>query len=228
MDREGLLEECSGGSIFLDEIGDMREELQVKLLRLLENGEFRRLGENKLRHTNVRVISATNKNLSELVEKGIFRKDLYYRLAAVRFRIPPLRTRKRDIELLVRYFLRETMKQLDQTDREIGIDMKALEAFELYDWPGNVRELQNEILRIVSLMGEGEVIRFGMLSDSIKDYFNLHSDKGLLERSVERYERRLILKALENNDWNRIRTAAEIGIPRTTLLGKMKRLNIVA
>lgn len=228
MDRVGLIEESSGGSIFFDEIGDMHEELQVKLLRLLENGEFRRLGENKLRQANVRVISATNKDLSELVEKGSFRKDLYYRLAAVRFRIPPLRARNRDVELLVRYFLRETMNQVDQTDRQIGIDMKTLEAFELYDWPGNVRELQNEIIRIISLMGEGEVIRFGMLSDSIKNYFNLHSDKGLLERNVERYERRLILKALENNDWNRIRTAAEIGIPRTTLIGKMKRLNIVA
>jgi DNA-binding NtrC family response regulator/tetratricopeptide (TPR) repeat protein len=225
--RMGLIEESSGGSIFFDEIGDMPEELQVKLLRLLENGEFRRLGENKLRHADVRVISATNKDLSELVEKGLFRKDLYYRLVGVRFRIPPLRARKWDVELLVRHFLRETMKLMDHESHHVGIDMKALDAFELYDWPGNIRELLNEIIRIISLMGEGDVIRFGMLSDSIKNYFKLHSDKGLLERNVERFERRLILKALENNDWNRIRTAAEIGIPRTTLIGKMKRLNIV-
>ena len=123
---------------------------------------------------------------------------------------------------------RETIKLTDHDSPHVGIDIKALDAFEVYDWPGNIRELLNEIIRIISLMGEGEVIRFGMLSDSIKNYFKLHSDKGLLERNVERYERRLILKALENNDWNRIRTAAEIGIPRTTLIGKMKRLNIVS
>jgi transcriptional regulator with PAS, ATPase and Fis domain/Tfp pilus assembly protein PilF len=227
-DRIGLIEESSGGSIFFDEIGDMPEELQVKLLRLLENGEYRRLGENKLRYADIRVISATNKDLTELVEKELFRKDLYYRLAGVRFCIPPLRSRKWDVELLIRHFLRETMKLMDHKNHHVGIDMKTIDAFELYDWPGNIRELLNEIIRIISLIGDGEVIRFGMLSDSIKNYFRLHSDKGLLERNVERYERRLILKALENNDWNRIRTAAEIGIPRTTLIGKMKRLNIVA
>jgi two-component system response regulator HupR/HoxA len=227
MNRVGLIEEAAGGSIFFDEIGEMSEELQVKLLRLLENNEFRRLGDNKLRHANVRVISATNRNLKEQVERGLFRKDLFYRLSTVRFSIPPLCFRQGDIELLVRKFLNDALVEIGRGGCHIEMDIKALEAFELYNWPGNVRELQNEILRVVSLIGNDETIRFNMLSDTIKNYFSNHKHAGLLEKNVERYERRLILRAHEKNDWNRIRTASQIGIPRTTLLGKMKRLNIV-
>ena len=112
--------------------------------------------------------------------------------------------------------------------RRIDVDVKALEAFEYYRWPGNVRELRNEILRILSLIGNGELIRFGMLSDRIKEAFQSQDEGGVLTQRVERYERRLILKALEENGWNRFKTATEIGIPRTTLLFKMKRLNITS
>jgi DNA-binding NtrC family response regulator len=227
-DRTGLIEAAKGGTLFFDEVGEMSEELQVKLLRLLENGEFRRLGENAVRYADIRVISATNKNLHERVEKSLFREDLYYRLATVRFRIPPLRERKRDIEFLTRHFLKEGMEKMAKSRRPIHVDMKALEAFEIYHWPGNVRELKNEILRILSLIGEGELIRFGMLSDRIKDAFKTRGDGGVLTRRVERYERRLILKALEENEWNRSKTADQIGIPRTTLLFKMKQLNIIS
>ena len=227
-DRIGLLDEAKGGTLFLDEVGEMSEELQVKLLRLLENGEYRRLGENAIRYADVRVISATNKHLKERVEAGLFREDLYYRLATVRFEIPPLRERKRDIEFLVRHFLTDGFAGIGLGRREINVDMKAMEAFENYLWPGNVRELKNEIMRILSLIGDGDLIRFGMLSGRIKNAFHDKKDGGLLTRRVERYERRLILKALEQNDWNRTRTAEHIGIPRTTLLFKMKQLNIMA
>lgn len=227
-DRTGLVEEAKAGTLFFDEVGEMSEELQVKLLRLLENGEYRRLGENAVRYADIRVVSATNKDLQERVEKNLFREDLYYRLATVRFRIPPLRERKRDIEFLMRHFLKEGLEKIGKTQRLVHVDMKALEAFEIYHWPGNVRELKNEIMRVLSLIGEGELIRFGMLSDRIKDAFKSRGDGGVLTRRVERYERRLILKALEENEWNRSKTADQIGIPRTTLLFKMKQLNIIS
>jgi len=227
-DRVGLVEEAKGGTLFFDEVGEMSEELQVKLLRLLENGEFRRLGENSVRYADIRVVSATNKDLHEMVERGLFREDLYYRLTTVGFKIPPLRERKRDVEFLMRHFLAEGLEKIGKTRRLVHVDMKALEAFEIYRWPGNVRELKNEIMRILSLIGEAELIRFGMLSDRIKDAFKTRSDGGVLTKRVERFERRLILKALEENEWNRSKTAEQIGIPRTTLLFKMKQLNIIS
>jgi transcriptional regulator with PAS, ATPase and Fis domain/tetratricopeptide (TPR) repeat protein len=227
-DRMGVVDTARGGTLFLDEIGEMSEELQVKLLRLLENGEYRRLGESAVRQADVRVISATNRDLKDAVEKGLFRRDLYYRLAPIRLTIPPLRMRAGDIQLMVRHFLRDCAQMNGIADRNIEIDVKAMEALELYNWPGNVRELFNEILRLVSLIGRGDLIRFSLLSEHIQEY--LHEKKrgteGLLERSVEQYERRLILHALERNDWNHLRTAESIGVPRTTLLAKLKRLNI--
>jgi DNA-binding NtrC family response regulator len=226
-DRRGLVEEARGGTIFFDEVGEMAEELQVKLLRLLENGEFRRLGENQVRVADVRVVSATNKDLEHRVKKGLFREDLYYRLAAVKFRIPPLRNRKRDIEFLVRHFINEGLVRIGKPRRRINVDLKALEAFEFYSWPGNVRELRNELLRVLALIGPGELIRFGMLSEHIKTAFKSRSeDSSVLAKRVDRYERRLILKALADNEWNRVKTAEQIGIPRTTLLFRMKKLNI--
>jgi two-component system NtrC family response regulator len=128
---------------------------------------------------------------------------------------------------MTRNFLRECAAMNGIADRYIEIDVKAMEALEVYDWPGNVRELHNEILRVVSLIGRGDMVRFAMLSDTLKDF--LKSKKrvdGLLDRSVEQFERRLILDALEKNDWNKLHTADAIGVPRTTLLAKLKRMNI--
>jgi len=199
----------------------------VKLLRLLENGEFRRLGENRVHLADVRVISATNRDLMKEVERRVFRRDLFYRLGTVKLTIPPLRFRQRDIQLLIRHFLKECAGRNKMFGRHFQIDVKAMEALEIYNWPGNVRELHNEMMRIVSLIGDVDMIRFGMLSDTIKEFVKLKNrSEGLLEESVERYERRLILEALNRNDWNRLRTAEYVGIPRTTLLAKMKRLNI--
>jgi DNA-binding NtrC family response regulator/tetratricopeptide (TPR) repeat protein len=226
-DRVGLIETARGGTLFLDEIGEMSEELQVKLLRLLENGEFRRLGESAVRQADVRVISATNRDLKKELDHGAFRRDLFYRVSPIRLTIPPLRLRSRDIQLLVRHFLRDCAALNGIADRYIEIDVKAMEALELYDWPGNVRELYNEILRVVSLIGRGDLVRFAMLSDNIKEYLkSKNRGDGLLDRSVEQYERRLILNALDKNDWNRMRTADSVGVPRTTLIAKLKRLNV--
>jgi transcriptional regulator with PAS, ATPase and Fis domain/tetratricopeptide (TPR) repeat protein len=226
-DRTGLVDTARGGTLFFDEVGEMGEEMQVKLLRLMENGEYRRLGESSMRKADVRVVSATNRDLKKDAERGLFRRDLYYRLSPLKLTVPPLRMRASDIQLLTRYFLRECATMNGIGDRYIEMDVKTMEALELYDWPGNVRELHNEILRVVSLIGRGDLVRFAMLSENIKDF--LKSKKrgdGLLDRSVEQYERRLILEALEKNDWNKLRTADAIGIPRTTLLAKLKRINI--
>ncbi|MCI0451353.1 MAG: sigma-54 dependent transcriptional regulator, partial [Candidatus Latescibacteria bacterium] len=229
-DRQGFIDTARGGTLFLDEIGEMGEELQVKLLRLLENGEYRRLGESTMRKADVRVISATNVDLAKEVERGKFRRDLYYRIAPLRLTVPPLRMRTSDIQLMVRHFLRDCAQMNGIADRYIEIDVKAMEALELYDWPGNVRELFNEILRVVSLIGRGDLVRFGMLSEHIQEYLQnkKRGTDGLLERSVEQFERRLILHALDRNDWNHLRTAESIGVPRTTLIAKLKRLNIAA
>lgn len=229
-DRQGFVDTARGGTLFLDEVGEMGEELQVKLLRLLENGEYRRLGESTMRKADVRVISATNVDLAKEVDRGKFRRDLYYRVAPLKVSIPPLRLRTSDIQLMVRHFLRDCAQMNGIADRYIEIDVKAMEALELYDWPGNVRELHNEILRVVSLIGRGDLVRFNMLSDHIQEHLRAkkRGHEGLLERSVEQFERRLILHALERNDWNHLRTAESIGVPRTTLIAKLKRLNIPA
>ncbi len=196
---------------------------------MLENGEYRRLGENNVKIAGVRVISATNRELSTQVERGNFRQDLYYRLGTVKLHIPALRFRQGDIQLLIRHFLRECAARNGLHDRHFEIDVKAVEALELYDWPGKVRELHNEFMRIVSLIGPSDVIRFGMLSEPVKSKRKSRKSGGkLLERSVQQYERRLILDALHRNDWNRVRTSEEIGVPRTTLITKMRKLKIAA
>jgi DNA-binding NtrC family response regulator/tetratricopeptide (TPR) repeat protein len=228
-DRTGFIDTARGGTLFFDEVGEMGEEMQVKLLRLMENGEYRRLGESSMRKADVRVISATNRDLKKDAERGLFRRDLYYRLSPLKLTVPPLRMRACDIQLLTRYFLRECAAKNGIGDRYIEMDVKTMEALELYDWPGNVRELHNEILRVVSLIGRSDVVRFAMLSENIKDFLKTKKrGEGLLDRSVEQYERRLILDALEKNDWNKLRTADAIGIPRTTLLAKLRRMNIAS
>ena len=182
-----------------------------------------------MRKADVRVISATNRELKKDSERGAFRRDLYYRLSPVGLTIPPLRLRPSDIQLMTRHFLRECAQMNGIADRYIEIDVKAMEALELYDWPGNVRELHNEILRVVSLIGRGDFVKFAMLSDTVKEFLKTKKrGEGLLDRSVEQYERRLILDALEKNDWNKLRTADAIGIPRTTLLAKLKRMNVAS
>jgi two-component system response regulator HupR/HoxA len=144
--------------------------------------------------------------------------------------IPSLRMRAVDIQLMVRHFLRDCAELNGIGTRAIEIDVKAMEALELYDWPGNVRELYNEILRVVSLIGRGDLVRFSMLSQHIQDQLatKRRGTEGLLERTVDQFERRLLLHALERNDWNQLRTAESIGLPRTTLIAKLRRLNIAA
>ena len=146
-DREGLFEVAKEGTIFLDEIGDIPLRSQTKLLRILQEGEFRRVGENKVRHVNVRVIAATNRNLEAAIKEGLFREDLYYRLNVIPINLPPLRSRSSDIPILVRHFL---AKHQNRSSIKILIQDDALEALKEYPFPGNIRELENVIQRAIS------------------------------------------------------------------------------
>ena len=231
-DRTGLVETARGGTLFLDEIGEMDEALQVKLLRLLESGEYRRLGEDTVRRADVRVIGATHRDLREEVERGRFRRDLYHRLGGVHLRIPPLRMRRGDVQLLLRHFLREVAVWAGRGHVRYRLDVRAVEALERYGWPGNVRQLHKEVQRLVTLAGEVELIRYAQLSPEIREWVSRgrrrrNGTGNLLDASVEQYERSMILQALEQSDWNRVRAAERLGVPRTTLLARMKRLQIV-
>jgi len=155
-DKRGLFEEANGGTLFLDEIGEVSPAFQVKLLRVLQEGEFKRVGESETRHTDVRIIAATNKELKTMIEEGGFREDLYYRLHVIGISLPPLRDRKEDIPVLAYHFLTKFNERLGKEIREISVD--AMQALQSYAWVGNVRELENILERCCVLLG-GNVIR---------------------------------------------------------------------
>ena len=155
-DKRGLFEEADGGTLFLDEIGEVTPAFQVKLLRVLQNGEFKRVGEGEVRHTDLRIIAATNRDLKMMVREGSFREDLYYRLHVIGLRLPPLRDRKSDIPSLVYHFLTKYNRKLGRNIREISVE--AMQALQSYAWVGNVRELENVIERCCVLT-DGESIR---------------------------------------------------------------------
>ncbi len=218
-DREGLIEAANGGTLFLDEVGEMALATQAKLLRFLEQGEVRRLGENRVRHVSVRVVAATNRDLHRAVEMGTFRVDLYYRICGAPLSIPPLAERAGDIRLLTRYFLAGYERRY-----ALRVEMQPGLADHLVhlSWPGNVRQLKHEVERAAVLAtAESRSMRE-------KDFHWEESGRSQsLAARVASYERRLILDALERTGWNRTRAAAFLGgVKRTTLIGKMQRLGI--
>jgi len=232
--RQGRFELADGGSIFLDEIGDMPLNLQVKLLRVIQERSFERVGSAKSINVNVRVIAASNKNLEDEVKEGRFREDLYWRLNVVPIIIPPLRERKEDILSLCDYFI-------DKFSQKFGYSLKIpKEAYDLflnYNWPGNVRELENLIERLYVLNDNGvvkiddipEKIRFfeGIIpAKLIPDDLNPFSSGVDLNEVLREYEKKLILHALNLNSWVKSKSAKYLNINRTTLIEKMKRLGI--
>jgi len=218
--KKGRFELANNGTLFLDEIGDISPKTQVGLLRILEEKEFRRVGGTEVIKTDVRIISATNKDLKKLVEQEIFREDLYYRINVVSIQLPPLRERKQDIPLLVQHFLKkyclENKKDLD------GLSEEASRLLMKYDWPGNVRELENIIERAV-VVAKGNII----LPDDLP---LLPSSEGRLEptsdMSLQELEREHIVRVLQSNDWNITKTAKKLGIDRNTLSSKIKKYRI--
>ncbi len=218
--KKGLLEEADSGTLFLDEIGDMPLELQSKLLRFLENFEFRRLGDNVSKKVDVRIVSATNRKLASLVEEGRFRKDLFYRLSGFVIHIPPLRNRKEDVPLLVKHILQEI-----STDKEYSITSQALKALLVYDFPGNIRELRN-ILNQAAIMSSG-TISYEDLPEYIKSVkYDVMVEGNNLEEKVENYEKKMIEDAMKKAGGNKTEAAKILGITFRSLRYKVKKYKI--
>jgi DNA-binding NtrC family response regulator len=223
--KEGLVEIANGGTLFLDEVGDISLLVQPKLLRFVQTGEFRRVGGNKVLKSDVRIISATNKDLAEEVRTGRFREDLLYRLNVITIEIPPLKNRKEDISLLVDWFLKNKLK----TKKQVEISPKALEILLKYDWPGNVRELENVIERAAILCSENMIqpqdlslpLRATMLSSALRDEDVLGSQIPMKE--VERLH---IQGVLRNTAGNKPQTAKILGISLKTLYTKISQYQI--
>ena len=221
--KSGLFEEADGGTIFLDEIGELPKELQVKLLRVLQEGELRKVGDSKSRKIDVRVIAATARDLSGEIKKGNFRDDLFYRLNVVPVTIPPLRERQGDIPLLVNHFTVIYAKKFGRPIK--GVDDEAMKYLISYPWPGNVRELENVIERAV-ILEDGDVIKADSLpflkeaQDSrlkTQDYADLS-----IKRAEETIEKELIKKALEMTNGNKTKAAELLEISHRALLYKIK------
>ncbi|MBN1197351.1 MAG: sigma 54-dependent Fis family transcriptional regulator [Candidatus Aminicenantes bacterium] len=222
--RQGKLELASGGSLILDEIGEMPMGLQVKLLRVLQEHTFYRVGGNEPIHVDLRIISLTNTDLLEAIQEGRFRSDLYYRLAHHRFSIPPLRERRADIPELINFFTRRYCNRSHKNIR--GFSVQAFEILQRCNWPGNVRQLENEINRLVNLSDEGGLIGAELISEEINmDVFPLQSNETVPVAQKEP-EHRQLLRLLEQNNWNKSRTARELGMTYQGLHKKMKRLGI--
>ncbi|MBI5374548.1 MAG: sigma-54-dependent Fis family transcriptional regulator [Candidatus Schekmanbacteria bacterium] len=230
-DRMGKFELANKGTIFLDEIGSMDLDLQVKILRVLQEREIEKLGDTKKIKVDVRVISATNANLEERVKQGLFREDLYYRLNVISISLPPLRERRDDIPLLVSFFLKRICKEMGKDEKRIT--RKAMELLCSYNWTGNVRELENAIERAVAL-ADGKLITSRHLPPSILEQepkrLNVPvelPDQGIdLNKVVKNIEQSLIKQALEKSNGVRSRAADLLHLNRTTLLEKMRKEGI--
>lgn len=227
--KKGRFEMANGGTIFLDEIGDMSLRLQVKILRVLQERKFEPVGSTKTVEVDVRIITATHRNLEELVKTGKFREDLYYRLNVIPITVPPLRQRVCDIPILAEHFLR-VYSDANHVNYPI-INQEIMSLFMNYNWPGNVRELENTIERLVVLY-PGRQIEMGNLpekflqvSDTIFKNSALHiPDAGIsLKNAVNDFENTLILKALDKTGWNKNKAATLLKLNRTTLVEKIKK-----
>lgn len=221
----GKFEYADGGTLFLDEIATIPMHLQVKLLRVLQEKTFERVGSNASIKVDIRVIAATNVDLVKEVRNGNFREDLYYRLKVVPIELPPLRERKEDIELLAAHFLDKHSKKCNKS--VAGISKEALKALADYSWPGNVRELENLVERLVVLAREGGEIMYGDIPFGILEHAQeISGEAGDFREACRSFERHYIISVLNNTNWNRIEAARRMKIHRNTLLMKMKDLGI--
>lgn len=239
-DKEGKIEAADGGTLFLDEISEMDPGLQAKLLRFLQEKEFSPIGSNELKKANVRIIGATNRNLSEAVSKGQFREDLYYRFNVVQIKLPPLRERKEDIQLLARTFLKESVQKLETGEKELS--KEARDALIRHDWPGNVRELENVIKRACVLSSGSMIEKKDLLIDedsswSVRDFLEEKLKRylkdmtkvtnfNLYETVISEVEKALMAIVLKETGGNQVQTAKILGINRNTLRSKIKEYKI--
>jgi two-component system nitrogen regulation response regulator NtrX len=226
-DKIGKFAKADGGTLFLDEVGDMSLRTQSKVLRVLEEQRFERVGSNQTLHVDVRVIAATNKNLEQEIARGAFRQDLFYRLNVIPFFVPPLRDRKEDVPVLARYFLAEFSSEYGKKTRELTEG--AMEILLRYPWPGNVRELRNLVERLVIVCPQARIephhlppeLFRGVAESPQQPYSTLHEARSA-------YEREFILRKLQEHRWNMTQTASALGLERSHLYRKMKSLGIAA
>ncbi len=233
-DRLGLFPAADGGTVFLDEITDVSPTFQVSLLRFLQEGEVKPLGSDQVIKCDVRIITACNQPLDELISKGLFRQDLFYRLNGFQLNIPPLRKRSNDIEVLANFLLAKFAIELNR--KILGISPGVLEKFMLYHWPGNVRELENEIKRMIAISDSGAFITEVSLSphiaalkpsvNAVEDSLNLNGKT--LKQKVEDIESRIIAETLLRRRWNQSKTATELGLSRVGLANKIKRYGLAS
>ena len=219
-DKKGLLEEANHGTIFLDEIGEMALELQSKLLRVLETGEFVKVGDTKTTHVDVRILSATNRNLKEEIANGRFREDLYFRLSVFRILLPPLRQRRDDILLLAQHFVGLYARQIGRTAPSLSTEAKNI--FLAYPWPGNVREMMNAIEHAL-IVCEDEITRHDLPIDMLTGDTSTAADDSFDLKSVERNH---IIKVLHHTHGNKTETARLLKIGLTTLYRKIEEYGI--
>lgn len=232
-DRLGLFPAADGGTVFLDEISEVSPSFQVSLLRFLQEGEVKPLGSNQTRHCNVRIIAASNRPLAELVERGEFRRDLYYRLRGFELDLPPLRERIEDIPVLAEHAARRYAESINR--KIAGIASEVLNRLKSYAFPGNVRELENEMRRMVAMAEDGEILSVKHMSPefarvtaraqkaSVSDTLP-HS--GTLKERVEALEAHLVSETLLRHKWNHTRAARELGLSRVGLANKIRRYKL--
>ncbi|WP_428547366.1 sigma-54-dependent transcriptional regulator [Profundibacter sp.] len=233
-DQPGVLERAFGGTLFLDEVAEMPLSFQARLLRVMQEGEYRPLGSNQSRKLDIRIIAATSADLEKSVAEGCFRKDLYFRLAGVTIAIPPLRERREDVPILANYLLKQATASLGK--EATGFSPEALSCLKRHDWPGNVRELRNEIERMLVMGPEGgelgaDVIspRVLMALDPAQNSDLAHLPDGgnqTLKERVEAIEARILRESLIRHRWNKSRAARELGLSRVGLRSKLKRYGI--
>jgi len=230
-DRVGRFEEADGGTVFLDEIGEITPYIQVKLLRVLQHKEIERVGESRKRQIDIRVITATNKDLKSLVNAGQYREDLYYRLKVFPIFLPPLRERKEDIPLLVNHFIR--LNNVKSGAKVKGMTKPALKAFLEYAWPGNVRELANAIEHAFVLCSDREIyledlpVEIGSMN-AVRGHSELDGPLAVPKRvrSAARLTRQALLDLLHDSDWNKAEVARRTGLSRASIWKYMKKWNI--
>jgi transcriptional regulator with PAS, ATPase and Fis domain len=226
--RQGRIEQADKGTLFLDEVGAMPMTLQMKILRVLQEREFERIGDGKTIKVDVRIVAATNADLGKLVREGSFREDLYYRLNVIQVSLPPLRDRKEDIPLLVQHFINKY-----SADSRVLVSQDAMRALMAFSWPGNVRQLENAIERGIALLGGRSTIELTDLPPEIQgatltflppvDFPDAGVD---LPGTVEQMERDLIARALSRTGGNKAAAATLLNIKRTTLVEKLKRFDV--
>jgi two-component system response regulator HupR/HoxA len=226
-DRPGIFEAAHRGTAFLDEIGDLSPAMQAKILRVLQEGEIRRVGDTRPKRVDIRVIAATNKDLEREMAAGRFREDLFFRIGVLRIRMSPLRLRPVDIAVLADHFMVKYARRVGRGVPRLAEDV--LDIFTRYPWPGNVRELENEIHRMVALADDGRPLGRCLVSGRIREWLRSEGEPGRnghLKERLAGYERQIIKETLDLYGWNKTRAARHLGLTRQGLHRKLSRLSI--